>query len=151
MQGIPRAVRDSVAHHGSPVALCRPSTRLTAPLVVDQSLSALPSPSFDVDLMGALSSDVLTERNVAASALSWSSSDKHPRGDPGESNRMHISCRTIRFKAPVSEHDNSFLQKVLRTSISPHSQRKLRIVEGEVLATDIILLASQGITEVHLS
>ena len=69
MKGIPRAVRDSVAHQGSPVALCRPSMRLTAPLVVGQSLSALSSPSFEFEFIGALFKDVLSQRVVAASAL----------------------------------------------------------------------------------
>ena len=111
MQGIPRAVRDSVAHQGSPVALCRPSMRLTAPLVVGQSLSALPLPSSDVELIGALSSDVLSQRNVAASALSWSSSDKHPRAVTGEHNQMYISCRTRRLETSVLDHDSLILQK----------------------------------------
>lgn len=126
MQGIPRAVRDSVAHQGSPVALCRPSMRLTAPLVVGQSLSALPSPFSNVELIGALSSDVLSQRNVAASACSWSSSDKHPRAIPGEHNRMHISCRTRQFEASVSDHDNLDLQKCAQNvDLSSFSERSV--------------------------
>ena len=70
MKGIPRAVRDSVAHQGSPVALCRPSMRLTAALVVGQSLSALFSPSFDSEFIGASSIDGVSWRTAAVRALS---------------------------------------------------------------------------------
>ena len=111
MKGIPRAVRDSVAHQGSPVALCRPSMRLTAPLVVGQSLSALSSPFFEFEVIGALPSDVLSQKVVAASALSLLPSGTHSQAVPGKHNRMYISCRTRQFKASVSEHDNLFLQK----------------------------------------
>ena len=73
---IPRAVRDSVAHQGSPVALCRPPMRSIAPRVVGQSLTAWSvssSPFFIIELIGAIPSDMLSHRTAAASALSWSS------------------------------------------------------------------------------
>ena len=43
MHCAPRAVRESVAHQGRPVALCNPSMSFTAPCVVGHSLAVASS------------------------------------------------------------------------------------------------------------
>ena len=53
-QYAPRAVMDSVAHHGRPVALCKPSMSLTAPLVVSHSLPVASSSDAVIRLRDAV-------------------------------------------------------------------------------------------------